>query len=539
MYIFMEGVKLPKRIICLILVIMMLVPLSGCSDKTADKLFKYDITSDPSNLDPQLALDYASQLVIENTMEGLLRVNEEGKLTEGVAIDYTVSKDGLRYEFNLRQDAKWENGESVTANDFVFGFKRLFYYQTESQTAANFYCIKNSKAIHEQRDYVKNIGVKADGNYKLIIELEYKNSMLPQLLTTAGAMPCNEKFFNETKGKYGLEADKVLSNGPFYLKSWAHDDYLALRKNKEYKSAKPAIASGVSFIIEADKKKSQDRFLKKQSDALIFSNSEYDKLKDKGYNIDSFQNTTWGILFNIKNQYFKNEDLRRALLTCFDRSSYTKVVPEYFVPAQSIVPPSITMLDASYREYAGQNVMPEYNVKKAKEYFNQAKSKLSINTLSDTKIIIPNDLPHVDMFSYISQKWQKELGVFLAVESLEPEEYQKRIEQKDFDCAIAPISADFNSPESVLSQFSASSRNNYFGYKSTTLDGILSQASQKESLEKTAQSYKQAEETIINDAVFIPMYFQTEYFTTSLSTNGMQYQPSNKIIHFAYARKKD
>ncbi len=533
--------KLIKRIAAFMTaVVMAVLVLSGCSDKTAGQLFKYDLDSDPLNLDPQLASDYASYMVIATTMEGLLRVKEDGGLTEGVATDYTVSDDGTTYRFTLRQDAKWKNGDPVTAHDFVFAFRRLFLPETGSTTAANFYCIKNAQAVHEGTANADELGVSAHDDYTLIFQLEYPNAMFPSLLTTAAAMPCNEEFFYSTKGKYGLEADMTLSNGPYYLTGWAHDDYLSCRLNDQYHSALAPVASGVSFIVEPDRADQLDRFDKEQSDAIVLTAEEREAFASGSFQFTAFENTVWGIGFNQKETVFSNQNLRLALLYAFYPESFTEHLPDDLTMFSAVVPDSITLLDRSFRDYAGDDMMPEFDANKAREYLEAAKSELGEDAVNGLELIAPADtgIPHLDLFSYVSQIWQKELGIYLAVKELPADEYESALASGEYDCAIVSLSADYNSPAAVLSAFSSGSAKNVFGYQSDTYDSILAGASQQNGLSQTASEFKKAERRVINDAVFLPLYQQKEYFTMRSDASGVIYHAATKLIDFSQGRKK-
>ena len=141
-----------KKITAFLLLAALAVSLlfAGCSHSGTDgQIFRYDITSEPTNLDPQLANDHESMLVIQNSFEGLLTVDEDNQIAQGVAERYEVSDDDLIYTFYLRQDAKWSDGTPVTAEDFVFAFQRLVDPATLSPHASSFFCIKNAQSIYQ------------------------------------------------------------------------------------------------------------------------------------------------------------------------------------------------------------------------------------------------------------------------------------------------------------------------------------------------------------------------------------------------------
>lgn len=523
-----------KNLLCLTLVLGVLASFVSCKGKETNQIIKYDISSEPVNLDPQLANDYASSLVVFNMMEGLLRINSEGKLTEGVAENYSVDESGLLYTFNLRPDAKWENGESVTANDFVFAFRRLFDPQTNSSTAKNYYCIKNARAYHRGKTSADKLGVEATGDFTLRITLGFANPIFLQLLTNAAAMPCNEKFFYETKGKYGLDADKTLSNGPFVLNGWAHNDYLSLRRNTRYVSARKVVPAGVSFIVETEK--SKYRFETEQTDAYAFFDSPAESLKK--YNVSGYENTVWGIALNQSHKALGNENIRKALVASFDRSAYTGRLPGYLRQTDVIVPKSITMLDRSYRDYAAGYIPSMYDPANAKKLFSRGKKEVGSAALSKITVIAPKNTAHLGLFAYASQIWQKKLSLYIKVKELESDEYRAALKKGDYDMALISLSADINSPNAVLSQFESRSDKNIFGYKSQRLDRVLSESERSGSLAKAAGKYISAEIIILSDGVFIPMYFQTDYFAVSKNVKGIVYYSADGMIDFAGAVKK-
>ncbi len=521
-----------KKIAAFLLAIALTVPLAACSGKESNQILKYDISADPVNLDPQLVNDYASSLVVFNMMEGLLRINSEGKLTEGVAKDYDVSEDGLEYTFYLREDALWENGDSVTANDFVFAFKRLFDPQTSSPTAKNYYCIKNSKAVYKGKKTSDTLGVAALSTFVLKITLSYSNPMFLQLLTDPAAMPCNEAFFHETKGKYGLDADKTLANGPFVLNGWSHDDYLSLRRNTKYVSAREVIPAGVSFIVETEN--SQYRFTTERTDAFIFESADDSVLKK--YDITKYENTVWGIAVNLKKRPFNNENITKALAASFDRSAFSESLPDSYRVTDAIVPGSITMLDKSYRDYASGIITSLYNLKNAKKLYKKGKKQTS--GLNSVTLIASEGTIHADMFAYASQIWQKELSFYVKVETLEEDEYQSALESGDYDLAIVAISADYNSPEAILAQFTKGADGNIFGYSSNKYDKLLDAAQRADGIVRAAEYYVTAEKLVLSDGAFIPMYYQTGYFAVQKNVSDIAYYPANAMIDFAGARKK-
>lgn len=527
----------------LLMAILLLIPLTSCSSKDGSGvIFKYDIPNNPQNLDPQSASDYESLLIIENVFEGLLKVKDDGKLTEGMAIDYKVSDDGLKYEFNLREDALWidknEFEARVTAHDFVFAFKRLFDPTTNAPLASKFYCIKNAKRIHDGKISRDEVGVYADGDYRLIIELDYPNTMFLNQLVTAPAMPCNEEYFYNTGGKYGLDARSTPSNGAFYLTAWNYDrwsntnNHLVLRRNYEYANRVPVYPFGLNFFITKDINTYVDRFVDKQTDSVIATSEDVDKLTSLGHNVKGYENTTWGLIFNSDNQVMANKNLRNALSLCTDRATFASVLNGGFTPAYGIVPPNVTILDKGFRDYAQDRVVPHFSHKKAEELY----AKVTIKDLESFRVILPESLSHIDYFSYIAQQWQKNLNFFCTIEELDDISYQRALTSGDYDMALVSLTGDYNSPEAFLSKFTTTDIFNKYGQKNSKIDSILKDATKEDDIKTSADAYKKVEKMIIDEAMFIPLYYQTEYFVQEKNVADIEYNSFSKSIFFGNAK---
>jgi len=510
-----------KKIIAVFLLILMSFSMFSCSRD--DLVLYYDIDAAPINLDPQSAYDYPSKLIIGSLFEGLLRSLDNGELECAVAEKYTVSSDGLVYSFIIRDDVKWADGTPVTANDFVFAFRRLFDATTNSKSVSDFFCILNGKEVYEGTLTPDSLGVKALSDNLLQIKLSEYNSRFLYLLTTTPAMPCNEEFFLETKGKYGLSAKMICANGPFYLNTWK-EDYLKLVKNAEYREKALMKTDAVVFNILKDEDKSE-RFISGKTSAIATGSTMLYRLSEKGYNISYNENTTWGILFKTTESPFANDNIRKALMYDCDYSSMEAALPEYYALAQAIVPPNIRIGEESYRDFAGDTLTFTYNPEKAKELYKKGLKEIDETSITKALMIIPKGMGHEEYSAYIPQIWQKDLGLYLTVEVLEPEEYINRLNEGSFDCAVVSVNGEYNSPYSVMQYFT-----NYV--KESEFSSLLKNAAAEPSESLACESYKKAEESLINEGIFIPLYYQSEYFITAKKTSGIKYDFDSKMVDF-------
>ncbi len=520
---------------------------SGCMEKDgSDGVIKYDIAYNPGSLDPQTAQDEASLLIVRAMFTGLFRLEPDGSLEAGVAEDYTVSDDGLTYRFKLSSDYKWTDAAGFetpcTAQDFVYGFQRLFDPETRAPRASEYFCIKNSQAINRgiAKDF-SALGVKADGDYELTITLEYPNPRLPVLLTEAPAMPCNEKYFLDSQGRYGLSDKTTPSNGAFYLRTWDFDPYtitdnnhLILRRNSAYSELNKVYPSGLNFFIEGDEDFVDD-FVSNTINCIAVSEEQRELIKGKKYTIQEYDAITVGLLFNTDYGLFGSTDFRQALALLADRDRFTEAAPDSAI-AYAIVPGEVTLLDKPYREYAGEKLTPEYNAEKARELYQKALPGLDISEFSGARIIMRENAAASTMISLIMQEWQREFGFYCVVETLSTDEYNARLSSGDFEIAVQELSGNVNSPSAYLQCFTKGGSGNYSGYSSKSSDAQITSAGRATDLSESAELYAKAEQHIIDEAAFVPLYYKNEYFYIGEDFADIYYNPFNKTVDFTQAK---
>ncbi len=540
-----------KKIICAFMIMCIALLSFGCNFMDKPLKLSYDLKSEPKNLDPQSASDEASLNIINNVFEGLLTIDADGNIKNGMATKYDISSDKLKYTFTLRTDAKWTDNYKetqdvpVTANDFVFAFRRLLDNETNSPYANLYYCIKNAKDVHNGKLNPKELGVVATSTYEFVINLEYESKNLLNLLTMTSTAPCNEKFFYSTKGKYGLEPETIMTNGAFIIGKWKHDEYVKLLKNDEYYQQNKVVPASISLWIKTidekqnNKNNSVDRLLDEKTLASVVDGSLMNKLSKKGFNSEPIETSTWGIAFNLNQKMLGNKNIRLAIATAFDRSTYEKILPENLSIATAIIPHGVMMTNKSYRDFAGETLVQTYDEKKAFEYLKVALIELEKKNVDSIKLMIPknSNVAFSEHFLFPSQVLQRELGIFIGIDEVEPQKYIERLKKGDFDCAMINLETFNNTPRSILNQFKSDNEKNYYGYNNEQVNQSLIKAAIETDIDLANKSYKLAEQQIIDDAAFIPMYYKTDYFVVSQSVRGLIYNKQTGLISFRDAVK--
>ena len=522
------------RWIAAVMALLMALTVTACS-RREDTVIVYDLEEEPITVDPQCASDQSAFTAINSLFEGLLTVGKDGKLKNGLAEDYIVSEDGLTYTFTLRENLKWSDGTALTAGDFVFAFERLFDPSTASVAASSFYCIENGQEIAQGRLDPSEVGVEALSDTQLVFHLEYPNALFLQLLTTAPAMPCNEAFFLACKGEYGLEADKLITSGPYQLTRWLHEDggYLRLEKNENYHAADEIQLDRIALWTCYDEEERLERFTSGTTNAYLSGEDMSDDYGEE--NITEMENTVWGLSFNFQKEAMQNRNFRLAMASCFDRSRYQEVLSKNLISADRVVPPGVSVDGEPYQELTADLSGVPYDEATAREYYTAALNELGVNNLDLTVIMEESEqVRHETYFSYISQLVQK-LDLFFTIEVLPKEEYEERLASGDYDMAVVSVKAEYNHPLSVLDAFSFGNSQNLVGYQNGEYDRLTHQVLLSSNTDSVIQQAKQAEEKLLNDGVFIPMYYQSDYLITSSDVSSVFVNQENGLLTFQYA----
>lgn len=533
--------RLTACITALLLCIGCLTMTSCKEDDGKGYVFGYDISSNPGSLDPQYASDKESYLIIGCIFEGLYRTAGDGSVEKAMAESCTVSDDGLTYTFTLKQNRYWTdvNGynKQVTADDFVFGFQRLFMPETRAPKASEYFCIKNAQKINSgEITDVSQLGVKADGKFGLIIELEYTEPSFEMMLSMPAAMPCDKDYFAAAQGKYGLDAERTPSNGPFYVKTWYYDAWsknnnnMVLRYCDKYDEHDEVTPLGLNFFVEDDH---MTDFSDGTSQSIVLSGSTAKNYLGSDYVYDEYSTAVYGIMMNTKKSIFKSDKLRYALLFASDKSTLS--LPFGYYAADGIVAPSVKNSLGGYRDTAGNRTAVKPDEIKAYSSYQSACENIDKADLHSVNILaVQNRDEEIgESLGGILQQWQAKLGFYCSISYVSESEYDEKIASGDYTLALARINGDYNRPEAYLRQFTDS------GYKYSAMDdtysALLQQATQAKDAKEEYELCVSAEKQLITDGRFIPVAYVTEYFISTKNCEGIIYDPFTGQIDYRKA----
>ena len=512
--------------LCALLAAVFVLSLAGCGSGSAS--FTWFVDTIPSNLDPQVASTASDVIACENLYSGLVRKDASGKLVPALAEHWEVSSDRRTYTFTLKSGLAYTATKgaatdyAITAEDFVFAFRRMFRADTASPYAVEFSAIENSAAVLAGQLPETALGVQARGDATLVFCLSEPDENFLSKLTLPGAMPCDEDFFNSTRGTYGLSAASTLSSGSFYLYNWTSSG-LFLRR----------AASGNQIdslrLVENTTSSGQS------AEELINNEKCTAALDDSGTPTSlqsvSYSDTTWALLFNC-DSIFASTELRQALGSA---AASAVEVPGggLFAEAKGLIPDGLTVDGIDYRQTAG-DVRPAFGDPRAL-YIAARDGGVSPSDFGHVSLLLPSGSGLSDTAELINSAWQKEFSLFFSVEEVEPEEFQKRLESGDYTIALAPVQAEGGSVYAALAQFSPTG-GGLTGYSDALYTTQLS-ASATATGSTRCSLLAACERQLLEQAVAVPLFTQQKRLLVANGIEGLVFDPFGPVLDVTYATK--
>ena len=542
-----------KRIFSVLLAVLMIaVVFSGCSSDGSGEQIVFPIDNEPKYLDPQIVSDNGAANIIQNCFEGLLTYDENGKIVPAGCESYEVSINRLEYTFKLRKDAKWlvtraakalfgegefENFDtSVKAADYVFAFRRLADSDTGSEYSGLIMNIKNAKKVYQKKLLPQELGVRAEDDYTLVIELEAPDADFPAVLTYPACVPCNETFFEMTKGRYCLTTSYIISNGPFYISNWADGTAITARKNDEYHSASQVMPSSVYFSFNNQKETRGDKVENGTYEVSPVSGSQVKKLRNKkGITICEFDNSCYSFLFNCSDDLLKSKNLRLALASSLEKSQFLKEGGTK--EADGIVPDTCVAGAAAYRKRVALPEQIKADEIYAKKCFDAFRNDVQADTV-ELKILC--DAENEMNVRKVMQKWQQVFGVkcSLAVEVVDEIALNSRIEAGDYQLAFADVSFYGDTALNVLCTFSSTGKRNFSRFSSKEYDALIEKLRAAENERDFLLLLKECEQFLLDNAVMVPIYKSKGCFALAKGVSGVVFSPGGEYVSFKAALKK-
>ncbi|WP_197030398.1 peptide ABC transporter substrate-binding protein [Bacillus sp. UNC437CL72CviS29] len=438
-------------------------------------------TNEIPTMDTSKNTDTLGSQILGNTMEGLYRLDKDNKPIPAAAESSTKSEDGKKYTFKLRKDAKWSNGDPVTAKDFVYAWQRLVDPKTAAEYAFIAYYIKNAEAINQGKAEVSTLGAKAVDDYTLEVELERATPYFLNLTAFVSYYPLNEKFVKEKGDKYGLESDTTVYNGPFVLTDWKHEQGWKLKKNDSYWDKKTVKLDEVNYSVVKDMATRVNLYDSGEIDFTLLSGEFVDKYRNNKEEFGVYSEP--GTFFLRLNQKrggqdtpLKSKKLREAIALSINKKDLANVIlNDGSKPADYLVANGLA------KSPDGKDFQEEFknglknDTKKAAAAWEEAKKELGKDQV--TLEFLNYDTSNAKKVGeYVKDQIEKNLkGVTVNIK-MQPFKQKLKLESdQDYDFSYAGWSPDYADPMTFLDMFESTNSQNQMSYSNPKYDEIIKQ----------------------------------------------------------------
>ncbi|MFC7393089.1 peptide ABC transporter substrate-binding protein [Scopulibacillus cellulosilyticus] len=539
--------------ILLSLILVLSIVLAGCSSgkkdesgnkssegngQLADKqVLNISENADIPSLNWTKITDNVSSTYLNYITSGLMRMNDKLQPQPDMAESMPkVSSDKKTYTFKLRKDAKWSDGSPVTANDFVYAWRKMVDPKTASQYAFIFSSanIKNAAKIEDKNSplfgKVDQLGVKALDDHTLQVTLEKPTPFFISLMANASFLPQKKEFAEKQGDKLGQEPQNLLFNGPFKLTKWNHGSGWTLEKNKQYWNAKNISLDQVNVKVLKQVSTGVNLYNAGKLDASPALDSafvnQYKNKKDEFHT--SLQSGTFFLYLNEKkNPALKNANIRKAISMSIDRKSMTdSLLGDGSIPANYIVPKDFAKGPdgKDFRSYA-PNGFNGYNPKEAKKLWEKGKKELGIKSLK-LELMAQDSDKSTKQNEYIANQIEKNLpGVNVTVNKQPWGNYLKLLNSGNYEMANSGWNPDYVDPMTFLDLWTTDNPQNSMSYSDKKFDKLIEEANNLGAEpQKRWNKMQEAEKLLIEkDQAIVPLFQEGVAHAIKPYVKGLEY----------------
>lgn len=512
-----------KKRFALSILLIAAILLTACTDFTAEnanlgeQVLNITENQDPSDLDSVFAIEVTSMNLLNNIMEGLMRLNKDNNPIPGIAERYEISEDKKTYTFYLR-DAKWSDGKAITAHDFHYAWLRALDPKNESAYAYILYPIVNAQEYNEKRAKAEDVGVKVIDERTLEVKLKDPSPYFLGLTSFPTYFPQRKDIVEKHGKKHATAVDKMVYNGPFILADWQQHQKLTLTKNEQYWDKHSVRLNEVNIFITKSTVAGVNQFNAGEVDRAKVDQAFTQAFKQTpDYTPVTLAGTEY-LQFNIPgNRFLSNAKIRKALSIAIDRESLAEqVLQNGSSPAGAFVPPVIQGMDnKAFREMEGVPVNYHiFDPTHAKELLKEGMKELGIEKLpTNIQFLIADDELTKKTAVYIQDQWREHLDFDVKINPVPRKERIDREMKGDFFISLVGWQGDYNDPMTFLEVWTSDGPFNNGGWSNKKYDKLIADSLENTDFEKRMQDLIEAEKILLEEAAAIsPLYYHGEAY---------------------------
>jgi oligopeptide transport system substrate-binding protein len=495
------------------------------------KILRTNNSSEPGSLDPALAQGTHESWILSNTFDGLMAYDSEGKVIPGTAEDYTLSEDNLTYTFTIRDDAKWSNGDPVTAHDFEFAWKRALDPELAADYAFQLYYIKGAEAYNTGEGTADDVAVKALDDKTLEVTLEAPTGYFLELTAFYTYYPVNKNVV-ESNPDWAKEPETHVGNGPFNLVTWEHNAYIELEKNPNFYAADQIHLDGMHFDIIEDENTAWQKYEGGEYDILATLPQAVAAQMAAENNPELVIGSQVGIYYynlNSEIKPFNNAKVRNALSMAIDRTTIVeKITQGGQMAAEGVVSYGLTdETGGDYRDKLGNLVKEDPAQAKALLEEGLKEEGMTIDDFNNAGFILlfNTSEAHNKIAQAVQEMWRTNLGINIGLENVEFQVKLDREKAGDYHISRGGWIGDYMDPMTILDLWLTGGAFNDARYSNAEYDRLLLEAKGTADQDIRMKNMREAEKILMEDMPVIPVYFYTQPYAVKPNVEGIYKLP--------------
>lgn len=520
--------KLKRPVAALLAAVLLLGLLTGCHRENGVS-FRVAMGSVPATLDPALAATDEEKTVVSHLFENLMKLQSDGSggttAVNGVARSYqcdTTAEGQETYTFKLRSSAAWSDGTKVTAQDFVYAWKRLVDPATGSKNARILDMVAGYSAARTGEDALQ---VSAPDDETFAVALSGRCPyFIDSVCTAAATMPVQSAA--AAQENWSMSPDTLVTNGPYTVASWENDTML-LQQTDGYYDARRLGPESISFRFTADAKTANSLFEKGDADFILGLTDEAVAKKMDSWMPDYYPETSV-VLLNQLSDLTSNENVRRAMGLVIDRNAIAELLgSRTHLAAEGLVTWGIrSTTGGQFRDFgsAVDNDSENYekNCQTAQELMEEAGyTATKLKSLTPVIMLYESDGTADSLALLLQKTWKEKLGLSVTLKGVSSEEITQALERGEYTLAALRVTSDRNDATGFLNRWRMGEEDNYANFTSSAYDMLLRVAAVSASQEARDAYLEDAERLLIEKGNVIPMYCSTRSWSLSESFTGV------------------
>ena len=501
------------------LIFLLIISCTKETKKIKDEL-TVNLGYELQSIDPAINDETYGFIYINHAFEGLLTKDINGKIVGGSSDKWEISEDKLKYTFRIREDAKWSDGKKLTADDFVYSYRRVVDPKTASPIAYLMYYIKNAKNINMGKKQIDTLGVTAIDENTLTIELENPTLYFEDILASGGCyVPVREDIINKYGDDWTWKPESYIGNGAYKMTERKPDELIAFELNTNYWDYKNQVAKKINFVLIADEYISLNAVRTGDVDFSINAPpiGEIESLIKENLMAVSDIIGVYYLDLNNKDKTLSDKRVRKALSLAIDRNYIVSNIGHgKLIAAESFVPPVVKGVEKSFREESSNFIIANNysnNIIEAKKLLAEAGYPNGENfPILEVKV---SSGFYTTVLEAIQDMWKNNLNIDVVVRTEESKITLPFRQSGKYQIARTSWTGDYNDPLTMLQIMTSESDINYSGFSNERYDYLINFATTSTNEKDRMEALKEAEAILFEEMPIIPFIYRTDFLVVN------------------------